>query len=106
MLGFQFIGGLSPIVERYSFSTLALYGNVNPERAFTAEMSDEFTNPEAFTSNLKFNAVVVCPDRAFTPLMSLEFTERVLLVSPTRKPIDTGDGFTEPLTFVRVTETR
>lgn len=35
------------------------YGNVNPDRAFTAEMSDALMTPVAFTSNLKFDAVAV-----------------------------------------------
>ena len=35
------------------------YGNVNPDRAFTAEISDELMTPVAFTSNLKFDAVAV-----------------------------------------------
>ena len=38
--------------------------------------------------------------------MSLEFTDRVLLTSPSRNPIETGGGFTEPFTLVRVTVTR
>ena len=63
------------------------YGNTNPDRAFTAEMSEELIAPDAFTSNMKFKAPVACPERAFTALMSLELTERVLFTSPTRKPI-------------------
>ena len=63
-------------------------------------MSEELIAPDAFTSNLKFNAVVVCPDRAFTPLMSLELTERVLFTSPTRKPIAADGLKAVPLTLV------
>ena len=70
------------------------YGSVKPERAFTAEMSEELTAPFALTSNLKLAALVDCPERAFTPLMSLEFTERELFTSPIRNPIDTGGGLT------------
>ena len=64
------------------------YGNVNPDRAFTAEISDELIAPDAFTSNWKLSAVVACPERAFKLLMSLEFTDRVLFTSPTRNPIE------------------
>ena len=64
------------------------YGNVNPDRAFTAEMSDELIAPDAFTSKWKLSAVVACPERTFTLLMSLEFTDRVLFTSPTRNPIE------------------
>ena len=85
---------------------LLTYGNVNPDRAFTAEISLELIAPVALRSNLKFAAVVVCPERAFTPLMSLELTERVLLTSPTRKPTDVAGGFTELLTFASVIVTR
>lgn len=73
------------------------YGNTNPDRAFTAEMSVELIVPEAFTSNLKFDNTVACPDSAFTLLISLALTARELLKSPTRKPIETGCGFTVPL---------
>ena len=83
-----------------------VHGNVRPDRALTAEMSDELIAPDAFTSNLKFAPVVVWPERAFTALISLELTERVLFTSPTRKPIDTGLGFTVPLTPVRVSVMR
>ena len=82
------------------------HGNVSPDLAFTAEISEELIAPVAFTSNLKLAVVVVCPDRAFTPLMSLELTERVLLTSPTRKPTDVAGGFTELLTFASVIVTR
>ena len=82
------------------------YGNVNPDRAFTAEMSDELIPPDAFTSNRKFSAVVDCPDRAFMPLMSLEFTDRLLFASPTRKPIEVGGGLIAPFTLLSVTVTR
>ena len=34
-------------------------GSTKPERAFTAEISDELIAPEAFTSNLKLVAFVV-----------------------------------------------
>ena len=62
----------APMLVFNSFTPAsALHGNDNPDRAFTAEISDELIAPVAFTSNLKFNAVVVCPERAFTPLMSL-----------------------------------
>ena len=64
------------------------YGNVNPDRAFTVEISDELIAPLAFTSNWKLSAVVACSERAFTLLMSLEFTDRVLFTSPTRNPIE------------------
>ena len=80
---------------------LASYGNTNPERAFTAEISDALIAPDAFTSNLKLLALLVCPERALTPLMSLAVTDRVLFTSPTRKPIDTV-GLSVPLTPVSV----
>ena len=83
-----------------------VHGNVSPDRALTAEISDELIAPDAFTSNLKLLELTVCPERAFTPLMSLELTDRVLFASPTRKPIDTGDGFTDPLTPTSVTVMR
>ena len=44
----------------YCFMLVAVtYGNDSPERAFTAEMSDELIEPDAFTSNLKLPALVV-----------------------------------------------
>ena len=79
-----------------------IYGNDRPERAFTAEMSDELIAPDAFTSNLKLLASTARPERAFTPLMSLELTERVLFASPMRKPTETGGGFSELLTLASV----
>ena len=79
----------------------------SPERAFTAEMSDELMLPDALTSNLKLLDVVVCPERALTPLISLEFTDRELLPSPTRKPID-ADAVAagKPLMLASAMETR
>ena len=77
---------------------LQFYGNTNPDRAFTDEMSEELIAPVAFTSNLKFEAVVTCPERAFTLLMSLELTEPVLFTSPSRKPTVTDLAVASPLT--------
>lgn len=62
--------------------------STNPDRALTAEISDELMLPDALISNLKLVPSVVWPERAFTPLMSLELTERELFTSPTRNPID------------------
>ena len=76
---------------------LVFHGNVSPDLAFTAEMSDELIAPDAFTSNLKLAAVVGCPERAFTPLMSLELTDPVLFASPTRNPIDAAEALCTPL---------
>ena len=43
----------------YCFMLVSIvYGSDNPDRALTAEISDELIAPDAFTSNLKFNAVV------------------------------------------------
>ena len=82
---------------------ISTQGNTKPDRAFTAEISEALIAPDAFTSNLKLAVVVVCPERAFTPLMSLELTERVLLTSPTRKPMAAGGGLIDPFTPVNVT---
>ena len=50
----------APMLVFNSFtSASALHGNDSPDRALTVEMSDELIAPVAFTSNLKFNAVVV-----------------------------------------------
>ena len=81
------------------------HGKVVPERAFTAEMSEELMLPDAFTSNWKLSAVVACPDRAFTALMSLEFTDRELFTSPTRNP-SAADALAVPFTPVTETLTR
>lgn len=77
-----------------------------PDRAFTAEMSCALIEPDAFTSNLKFDAFVVCVERAFTAMMSPAFTARELFTSPAKNPTDTGDGLMAPLTLLSVTVTR
>ena len=43
-----------------------VYGSDNPDRALTAEMSDELFAPEAFASNLKFNAIEHRQQKSFT----------------------------------------
>ena len=84
-----------PVIEpeplpAFMIANIACPGGANacPTRDLIADISDEFTAPDAPTSNINVARFAANPDRDFTALTSFASTTRVLFTSPSRKPID------------------
>ena len=52
-------GASAAEMTNFDWPLHSCYGNVKPDLAFTAEISDALIAPDAFTSNLKLRALVV-----------------------------------------------